>query len=148
MEPVAETLDRVLGPQVACHRMGMGNLDYCLRLAARDHQQGFLLPPPLGDTVKQAIVHDKMWRWVGCWLKLLSFRNPHLSPTVLKAIVLVLLLGETPGSSHLLEQIKIEVMRGTGDSPPLGLSEASSTGRRRAFLPGFRVGRFPARLAG
>ena len=89
--------------------MGMDDLDHRLHLGMRDHQQGLLLPPPLGDTVEQAIFHNEMWCWVGCRLKLLPLGNPHLGPAVFKAIVLMRLPRESPGSGHLLEQVIIEV---------------------------------------
>lgn len=107
METVPDPLDGVLGPKMTRHRVSVCQFHHRSYLAAGHYEQKLLLPPPLGGTIEQAIPDDEVRDGMRCWLEILSFRNPHLRPAVLQAIILVLLLRESPTSCHLLKHIKI-----------------------------------------
>jgi hypothetical protein len=70
------------------------------------HQQFYLLPSPLSDTVQQAVLDNKVRGWMWRRLNVLSLNHSHLFPTILKPIVPELLFGEISPSSNLLEHIK------------------------------------------
>lgn len=60
--------------------------------------KGFSSPLSWRDTVKQAFLDDEVWDRVGAWQDLFPLNQPHLSPTVLQPVVLMLGFAEVAPS--------------------------------------------------
>ncbi len=121
----------------ASQRVRVGQLDDHLRLWTGDHKKPFFLPPPLGDTIEQAVLYDKMWERMGFWPKIFFLHYTDLWPVVFQPLILALGSAKGAPSRDLLVDIKEQVItmgRGLTISPTVGDQEnGAATGLPHGF---------------
>ncbi len=69
----------------------------------------FFLPPPLGDTIEQAVLYDKVGKRMGFWPGILAVHYTDLRPTMFQSLVFPLGTAKWAPSRDLLVNIMEEV---------------------------------------